>query len=96
MNIIDIELNIKTLPVYLLDFYADYCGPCKALSPILDDICSENNIFISKINTESQPDIAAHFKIIALPTLILFRNGIEVKQMVGLKSKKAILEWLKD
>jgi thioredoxin 1 len=70
----------------LVDFYADWCGPCQAMAPILERLAGElgNRVKIVKVNVDEEPDLAARFGIMSIPTLILFRGGVIVKQIVGL------------
>jgi|ERR1041385_48455 thioredoxin 1 len=81
-------LNAAT-PV-LVDFWAEWCGPCKMLSPILDELASEydGRIRIVKVNIDEQQNLAAQYGIRAIPTLLLFDKGQVSEQIVGLKSKR--------
>lgn len=82
----------------LVDFYAKWCGPCKMLSPIMDEVASEqdDSIMIGKVDVDDCFDIARSYGVLSVPTLILFdENGEELKRSIGLKSKQAILEMLK-
>ena len=78
----------------LIDFYADWCGPCRMLSPILENIDKENIISIKKVNVDESIDIARKYGVMTIPTLILFRNGTEIKRNVGLMSKDQIIEFI--
>ena len=76
----------------LLDFYADWCGPCKMIGPILDQIAKENpEYMIGKINVDNAPDLAAKFQVMSIPTLIVLEDGQEVQRSVGAISKAKIL-----
>lgn len=80
----------------LVDFYADWCGPCKMLSPIVEEIAEENtDIFIGKVNVDESPSLAEKYKVFSIPTLIVFKSGKEIARMVGLRSKEAILAELR-
>lgn len=76
----------------LVDFYADWCGPCKRLMPILEDI---KDIDILKVNVDSFGDLSRNFGIMSIPTLILFDGGKEVKKSIGFKTKEEILDMIK-
>ena len=67
----------------LVDFYADWCGPCKMMSPVLDDFSKESNVEIKKINVDNSQDIAKRFGVMSIPTLILFEDGKEIKKISG-------------
>lgn len=82
----------------LIDFFATWCGPCKMLSPILEDIAKDmknENTIIGKVDVDENFEIARSYGIMSVPTLILFKNGEEVERSIGLKNKSAILEMLK-
>ena len=81
----------------LLDFYADWCGPCKMLAPVLHEIAEESTgVFkVGKVNVDEQPDLAAQFGVMSIPTLVVFKNGEEVDRSVGALPKarlQALLE----
>lgn len=79
----------------LLDFWAAWCGPCRMLSPIVDEIAEERtDIKVGKINTDEQPELAAAFRIVSIPTLIVIRNGEVIKQSLGAIPKEQVLELL--
>jgi len=79
----------------IIDFYADWCGPCKMMSPIIDKIAEENdNIKVGKINVDDAQDIAIKYNVMSIPTIIIFKNGIEYKRFVGVTSKSEILNAL--
>lgn len=84
--------NGKTV---LVDFYADWCGPCKMLSPIVDQIAGENSDFdVYKLNVDEAPEIAAKYGVMSIPTLIVFKNGQAVGKTIGVQSKQTILNML--
>ena len=79
----------------LLDFWAVWCGPCRMLSPVVDEIAEENpQIKVGKVNVDEQMELAQKFGIMSIPTLVVFRNGKNVAASVGVKSKEAILSML--
>ncbi len=89
--------NFKQLTsggLVLVDFWAAWCGPCKMVAPILNEIAEEQQgkVRIGKVNVDNQQALAAKFKVRNIPTLILFKNGKEVKRFVGVKPKKVLME----
>lgn len=79
----------------LVDFYADWCGPCKMLAPIVDEIAQENDdIKVVKVNVDENPNIAVDYKVMSIPTLVVIKGGKEVSRSVGVVDKKEILEML--
>lgn len=89
----DFETNVcaSSAPV-LLDFWAGWCGPCRMLAPILEEVsAAKPDLLIGKINVEEEPELAERFQILSIPTLILFQNGQTVKRISGVHPKKVIL-----
>lgn len=79
----------------LIDFYADWCGPCRMVSPIVDQIAQENpQYLIAKVNVDDQPELAKAFGVVSIPTLIVMKNGEVVDKAIGAKPKAQILEML--
>ena len=77
----------------LLDFYADWCGPCRMVAPIIEEIGNERgDIVVGKINVDEQEELAVRFGIMSIPTLIAFRNGSPIDQLLGVQSKQTILD----
>lgn len=79
--------------VHLVDFYADWCRPCKMLAPILEEIAFENEKFnISKLDVDKAKEISAEYSIRSIPCLIIFKDGVEVERIIGLQAKEKIVE----
>jgi thioredoxin 1 len=78
--------------VLLVDFWAPWCGPCKMVAPTLNEIAeTEEDIIIGKVNVDNNQDLAKKYKVRNIPTMIIFKNGVEVGRIVGVKTRKAIL-----
>ena len=80
----------------LLDFYADWCGPCRMVSPLVDEIAEENpQVLVGKINVDEEPELAQAFGVASIPTLVVMKDGRIVRQSSGARPKTQILAMLK-
>jgi len=79
----------------LVDFWASWCGPCKMMSPVVDEIAEElGSVKVGKVNVDDQPQLAQKFGVMSIPTLILFKNGAAAAQTVGAQPKAALLKMI--
>ena len=84
---------INSKDILLVDFYADWCGPCRMLDPIMEEIGKNNKVY--KVNVDDEGELALEYGIMSIPCIIAFKDGKEVNRLVGLRSKKEIEELLK-
>ena len=100
MSVLKVNLNYfetvkNSEKTVLLDFYADWCGPCRMVSPIVDEIAEENpQYLVGKINVDEETKLAADFGVGSIPTLIVMKNGRIVQESVGARPKEQILKML--
>ena len=82
----------------VVDFWATWCGPCKMVAPVLDEIAGENKdkVTVAKLDIDANPATARDYKVMSIPTMIVFKDGMPVKQIVGAKPKAALLSDLAD
>ena len=93
-NFNDIKNSEKRV---LLDFYADWCGPCKMVSPIIDEIAEENPQYVvGKINVDENPELAMEFGVSTIPNLVVLEGGEVINQIAGARPKPAILKMLEE
>ena len=90
------EEVLKSDKKVLVDFWADWCGPCKMSSPVIDKLAEElEDVKVCKVNVDTEPTISIEYNIMSIPTLIVFENCVEVNRSVGLVSKEEVLALLK-
>ena len=80
----------------LCDFWAEWCGPCKQISPILNELSEvyKEKILIAKVNIDENPEVPSNYGIMSIPTLILFKNGESISSQIGLVEKSSLTKWL--
>jgi thioredoxin 1 len=99
-----IELNetnfeaevLKSAQLVLVDFWAEWCGPCKMIAPVLEEIATEQagRVKVAKVNVDENPDLAGHYQIQSIPTLFFFADGVARDRIIGAAGKKAIVSRL--
>ena len=87
---------VSTNDLVLVDFWAEWCGPCKKLSPILDEISSETGLLVGKLNVDENPSKMEEYSVHSIPTMVLFKSGQPIKTIVGAKPKHLLLKELSE
>ena len=98
MIITDDSFNevVSTNDLVLVDFWAEWCGPCKKLSPILDEISNDTGLLVGKLNIDENPGKAQEYSVQSIPTMVLFKSGQPVKTITGAKPKHLLLKELSE
>lgn len=97
MGLIHYEKDFESLisDTAVVDFYATWCGPCRMFGPIFEEVSSENNYNFVKLDVDKSEDIARKYGVMSIPTIILFKDGKEIKRMTGFMSKDDFVKFLK-
>jgi len=85
---------VKSNGLILIDFWAEWCGPCKRVSPILDEISKEHGILVGKLNIDENPLKPVEYSVSSIPTMVLFEDGVVIKTIIGAMPKHKMLEEL--
>lgn len=91
----DFQKDVLAKDFVVVDFYANWCGPCRMILPYLEEIASELNVDIVKVNIDESPNIASQYNVMSIPTIIIFKNGEKISTNVGAASKARLIDWIK-
>ncbi len=89
------EIKNSDKPV-LIDFYADWCGPCRMLAPTVEALSSDERFIVGKINVDDCPDLARKFDVASIPTLVVLKNGEETARSLGVRTKDQIIKMIEE
>ena len=90
------DSTVESNDLVLIDFWAEWCGPCKKVSPILDEISSETGLLVGKLNVDENTKKSQEFSVSSIPTMVLFKGGKPVKTIIGAKPKHIIMKELEE
>ncbi len=82
--------------IVLVDFFATWCGPCKMLHPVLEEVLEEENLTIVKVDIDKNESLAVEYGVMSVPTMILFKDGHEMSKSIGYKDKQTLLNWIRE
>ena len=96
LNDASFDQAVASSPVLLVDFWAPWCGPCRMIAPVIDELGAElaGKVTVAKVNVDEAPAVSGAQRVTAIPTLMIFKNGVLAERMTGLASKAALLEKL--
>ena len=95
INVQNFDMLLTEARPVLLDFYADWCGPCRMVAPVLEEIAEERrDVLVGKINVDENPELASRFGVFSIPTLVVLKEGKETARSVGAKPKAQLLDLL--
>ena len=90
------DLILEGHDLVLIDFWAEWCGPCKKVSPVLDEISQERGLWVGKLNIDENPVKTTEYSVHSIPTMVLFKSGQPVKTIIGAKPKHLLLKELEE